>query len=59
MNKLVSPSQTAFIKGRVIHDNFTYVRGLARSCYLKKTLVLLLKLEVEKALDSLSWEFPL
>jgi hypothetical protein len=59
MHELVSPSQSAFIKGRVIHDNFTYVRGLTRSHFLKKTPALLLKLDIEKAFDSLSWEFLL
>jgi hypothetical protein len=59
MNELVSPAQSAFIKGRVIHDNFTLVKGLARSYFLKKNPALLLKLDIEKAFDSVSWEFML
>lgn len=31
MDKLISPSQSAFTKGRCIHDNFMYVRNLART----------------------------
>jgi hypothetical protein len=59
MGDLVSPAQSAFIKGRVIHDNFTFVRGLARSYFLKKNPALLIKLDMEKAFDSLSWDFLL
>jgi hypothetical protein len=59
MNELVSPCQNAFIKGRVIHDSFTYVRSLARAFRQAKTPALMIKLDIEKAFDSVSWEFLL
>ena len=31
MDQLISSSQSAFIKGRCIHDNYMYVRNLARA----------------------------
>jgi hypothetical protein len=29
MHELISPYQSAFIKGRSIHDNFLYIRNIA------------------------------
>lgn len=37
MNDLISPCQSAFIKGRSIHDNFMYVRNIARRFHRTKT----------------------
>jgi hypothetical protein len=56
IDKLISASQSAFIKGRCIQDNFLYVRGLARHYHRNKTPVCLLKLDISKAFDSVSWE---
>ena len=59
MHELVSPCQSAFIKDRAIHDNFVAVRAQARLFRQKKCPALLLKLDLHKAFDSISWEFLL
>uniref|UniRef100_A0A453CXG6 Reverse transcriptase domain-containing protein n=1 Tax=Aegilops tauschii subsp. strangulata TaxID=200361 RepID=A0A453CXG6_AEGTS len=57
MNKLVSNAQSAFIKTRSIHDNFMYVKNLARRLHKSKTPSLLFKLDIRKAFDSVRWEY--
>jgi hypothetical protein len=49
------PCQSAFIKKRPILDNFIYVQSQAKLFPQSKT-PLLLKLDVEKALDTVSWD---
>ena len=53
----MSSAQSAFIKKRYIHDNFMYVRGLARRLHKSKTPALLFKLDIRKAFDSVRWEY--
>jgi hypothetical protein len=57
--KLVSPNQSAFIKGRSIHDNFMMVRETAKAIHRQKISRILLKLDIGKAFDSVSWHFLL
>jgi hypothetical protein len=59
MNDLVSNSQSAFIKSRAIHENFMYVRNLARRFHTSRTSSLLLKLDISKAFDSVRWDYLL
>lgn len=59
LNQLISPCQSAFIKGRSIHDNFMYVRNLARRLHRNKTPTLFLKLDISKAFDSVRWDYLL
>lgn len=59
MNSLTSNSQSAFIKNRVIHDNFMYVRNLARRFHTSHTPTLLFKLDISKAFDSVRWDYLL
>ena len=59
IDQLISSSQSAFIKGRCIHDNFMYVRNLARAYNRTKTPALLFKLDISKAFDTVSWEYVL
>ena len=59
MHKLISNAQSAFIKTRSIHDNFMYVRNLARRLHMRKTPSLLFKLDIRKAFDSVKWEYIL
>jgi hypothetical protein len=57
MNKLVPNAQSAFIKKRSIHDNFLYVRNLARKMHKSKTPTLLFKLDIKKSFDSVRWDY--
>ncbi|WVZ78764.1 hypothetical protein U9M48_026420 [Paspalum notatum var. saurae] len=59
MNSLVSPSQSAFIKGRSIHDSFLSVRNAVRRLHRKRTPSLFIKLDITKAFDSVRWEYLL
>jgi hypothetical protein len=59
LDSLVLHSHSAFIKGRSIQDNFQYVKGAANHFYQAKTPMLLLKLDITKAFDSVRWEYLL
>lgn len=59
LDKLVSPNQSAFIKGRIIHDNLQYVKGALNHFHSAKTPMLLLKLDIAKAFDNVIWEYLL
>ena len=59
MDKIISPAQTAFQCGRCIHDSYLYVQNSVRSLHRSKTPALLLKLDIAKAFDSISWEYML
>jgi hypothetical protein len=57
MEELVIANQSAFIKGQNLHDNFMLVRQLARKINAKKETGVLIKLDISRAFDSLSWSF--
>ena len=59
MNNLVSHCQSAFIKNRSIHDNFMYVRNTVRSLHRARKPMLLVKLDIAKAFDSMRWDYLL
>jgi hypothetical protein len=59
MPELVSGNQSAFIRGRCIHNNFVLVRQSAVSMHRLKLPALLLKLDVACVFDSVSWSFLL
>lgn len=57
LNDLVSPIQNAFIPGRSLHDNFTLVRQLAWLLHHLGAPCILLKLDLARAFNSVSWPF--
>lgn len=59
LQTLVATNQSAFIRGRCIHDNFSLVQHLARYLHNRKEPRLLVKLDLTKAFDSVSWSFLL
>jgi hypothetical protein len=59
MEGLVSKAQSAFIKGRFIQDNFMLVQQTTRFLHAKNLPRILLKLDISKAFDSVSWPFLL
>jgi hypothetical protein len=56
MDELLSNAQSAFIKGRKIHDNFPYVKNTAKKLHKNKKPCLLFKLDIRKTFDSTRWE---
>jgi retron-type reverse transcriptase len=59
LDSIVSHSQSAFIKGRSIQDNFQYIQGAFRHFHHSKTPMLFLKLDIAKAFDNVRWEYLL
>jgi mannosylglycoprotein endo-beta-mannosidase len=57
--EVVSKNQSAFVKGRNIQDFFLFVQQLAKCLHRKKEPHILLKLDISKAFDSVSWPFLL
>jgi exonuclease III len=57
--ELISPNQSAFVKGRSIQDNFIMMQQTARAIHRQKIPKVLLKLDIGKAFDSVSWPFLL
>ena len=54
---LVSKVQNALIGGRSMHENFKFVCNTAKVLHKRKTTVVLMKIDISKAFDTLSWEF--
>jgi len=59
LDSLVQPNQTAFIRGRCIHDNFQLVRLSCKAIHEKRVPWVLLKIDIAKAFDSVAWNFLL
>jgi hypothetical protein len=56
---MVSQRQSAFIKDRFIQDNFMIVQQTAKLLHQQRHARILLKLDITKAFDSVSWPFLL
>ena len=59
LDKMVLPNQSAFIKKRFIQDNFMMVQQTVKFLHNQKQPRILLKLDITKAFDSVSWAFLL
>jgi hypothetical protein len=56
-HKIIAPTQTAFIKGRLILDGALSLHEIIHELRCRKSKVILLKLDFEKAYDRVSWQF--
>jgi hypothetical protein len=57
LGELVSANQSAFVRGRCLHDNFLLVRQVARKINQQRQTGVLLKLDLTRAFDTMSWGF--
>jgi len=57
MGRLVQPNQSAFLRGRLIHENFKAVQLTAKVLHQKKKPAALLKIDISKAFDTVNWRF--
>jgi len=57
LDAMVSPNQSAFVKRRFIQDNFMLVQQIVRFSHSQKQPSILLKLDITKAFDSVSWPY--
>ena len=57
LDKVISKSQNAFVKGRQILDAMLIANELVDSAMRRKEQGMVCKLDIEKAYDSISWEF--
>lgn len=55
--ELVHPNQSAFVRGRNLHNDFILVRQLARKLHKCKIPGALLMLDISSAFNSISWPF--
>lgn len=56
---IIENNQGAFSKSRLIHDNYKLVKKSAKLLRRKKCPSLLLKLDIPKAFDTVTWQFLL
>jgi hypothetical protein len=56
-NRVISPNQTAFIKGRFILDGVLALHETVHEMRRQKAAGILLKIDFEKAYDRVNWEF--
>ena len=58
-HRVISPFQSTFIKGRFILDGVLCLHEMVNDLRFKGTKAVVLKLDFEKAYDSVSWDFLL
>jgi hypothetical protein len=57
MDKLISPNQSAFIKGRQLVDGVVAVNEIIDLARKEKRSCLIFKVDFEKTYDSVSWSY--
>ncbi|KAF3787061.1 Transposon TX1 uncharacterized protein [Nymphaea thermarum] len=57
MPSVINPFQVAFVKGRRLHDAVVIANEVVHSLYCLRLPSFILKLDISKAFDSVSWEF--
>jgi len=57
LDKVIHPSQTAYIPGRVVHDNLRVFDFYNRYCRENNIDALLVSLDAKKAFDSVSHKY--
>ncbi|KAJ4810222.1 RNA-directed DNA polymerase (reverse transcriptase)-related family protein [Rhynchospora pubera] len=57
IDRLISPTQTGFVKGRLIHENFLAAREIISHLTKSKEPTVLLKIDFYKAFDTVNWCF--
>jgi hypothetical protein len=55
LGELVQANQSAFIKGRLIQENFKIVQLTAKLLHARKKASLLLKIDIACVFDSVAW----
>jgi hypothetical protein len=55
--KLISPSQTTFIRGRFITDGAVILHEIVHELRSKRQLGVIFKIDFEKAYDIVRWDF--
>jgi hypothetical protein len=56
-HRVISTSQSAFIKGHLIHEGALALHEIVHELKVRKTRAVILKLDFEKAYDRVSWAF--
>jgi hypothetical protein len=51
LEELIHVTQSAFVKGRYIQDNFCYVQSSAKLLHARRRSSLLLKIDISRAFD--------
>jgi hypothetical protein len=59
MPELIKVNQTAFVRGRRIHENFRSVQLACRWLFARRCPMMLLKVDLAKAFDTVAWPFLL
>jgi hypothetical protein len=59
LDDLVMKNQSAFIRGRRIHDNFRQLQLVCKAIDARRTPAVPLKIDIAKAFDTVSWTFLL